>query len=324
MKLEEKTLRIGAAILLAAVLLRILAPIDLSYLFSKDGFVSMMLFLGTGRWIEATEAPQVPSAKPPQAETPPQEVAVFSPQELTSLSLHNPQALTVDLQNALYTPLSWQLADGEPAVLIVHSHATEAFANTDQWRSQDTSYNMVSVGDRLGALLENAGIQVIHDRTIHDSFSYDAAYGNSRAAIENYLKQYPSIRLVLDLHRDAAEDARGNQVSYTVSYKEQNAATMMLVVSAYDYESGGTQWQRNLAFATKLQLQLEQLCPGSCRPLALRLFDFSQDISPTGLLIEMGFAGNKQEEALHAADLLADAIIALQNGSQVVTPVISQ
>jgi stage II sporulation protein P len=96
---------------------------------------------------------------------------------------------------------------------------------------------------------------------------------------------------------------------------------MMLVISAYDYRSGGTTWQRNLAFATKLQLQLEQLCPGICRPLALRVSDFSQDISPTGLLVEMGFAGNEQEEVLHSARLLAEAIIALQHGSQIVTAV---
>ena len=319
MKLEEKTLRIGAAILLVAVLLRIFAPVDLGYLFSKDGFVSMMLFLGTGRWVEASQVstpiPTLPNVK----EEKPEAQAVFSLQELNAVSLHNPQNLSVDMQSALFAPLKWQLADGEPAVLIVHSHATEAYANCSNWRSADTTQNMVCVGDRLTELLENAGIRVIHDRSIHDLTSYDAAYGNSRASIENYLSQYPSIRLVLDLHRDAAEDRNGNQVGYTVSYNGQEAATMMLVVSAYDYKAGGTTWQRNLAFATKLQLQLEQLCPGSCRPLALRLFDFSQDISPTGLLIEMGFAGNEQEEALHAANLLADAIIALQNGSEVIT-----
>ncbi len=322
MKLEEKTLRIGAAILLTAVILRIFAPVDLTYLFSRDGFVSVMLFMGTGRWVES---PQTPPSIPtlPMEEDQPEAQAVFSLQELNALSLHNPQSLSVDMQAALLAPLKWQLADGEPAVLIVHSHASEAYANCSGWRSEDAARNMISVGNRLTDLLEDAGIGVIHDRSIHDLPSYDAAYESSRAAIQNYLSQYPSIRLVLDLHRDAAEDGRGNQVAYTANYNGQDAATMMLVVSAYDYKAGGTTWQRNLAFATKLQLQLEQLCPGSCRPLALRLFDFSQDISPTGVLIEMGFAGNEQEEALHAAQLLADAIIALQNGSEVITAVSS-
>jgi stage II sporulation protein P len=234
--------------------------------------------------------------------------------------LHNPNGYTADLQSALCAPLSWQLANGQPAVLILHSHASEAFSNCAGWRSENTAYNMVSIGDRVGALLEKAGIQVIHDRSLHDSPSYDAAYGNSRTSIESYLTQYPSIRLVLDLHRDAGEDGNGNQVGYTTDYNGQDAATMMLVVSAYDY-GGNAAWQRNLSFATKLQLQLEQLSPGICRPLVLRSYHYNQDICPTGLLIEMGFAGNEQEEALRSAEALAEAIIALQNGSEVITAV---
>lgn len=316
MKLEEKTLRFGAAILLAAIILRVLAPINFTYLFSKDGFISTMLVLSTGRWIERQE-----DTKSPQPEENEPLQAVFSLQELTSVSLDNPQGFVVDLQQALCTSLSWKLAADEPTVLIVHSHGSEAFANAPNWRSEDENTNMVSIGAQVATLLEEAGIGVIHDRNAHDLPSYNAAYASSRAAIESYLDRYPSIQLVLDLHRDAAADRNGNQIGYTANYNGQAAATMMLVVSAYDYNAGGTAWQRNLAFATKLQLQLEQLCPGICRPLALRVFDFSQDISPTGLLIEMGFAGNKQEEALRAAKLLADAIIALQHGSQTVTAV---
>ena len=55
--------------------------------------------------------------------------------------------------------------------------------------------------------------------------------------------------------------------------------------------------------------------------MTLRSYSYGQDISPTGLLIEMGFAGNEQEEVLRSAQLLADAIIALQHGSQIMTPV---
>ena len=317
MKLEEKTLRMGAAAVLISVVLRIFAAADFGYLFSGDGFVSVMTFLGTGRWVQNVQPPetQIPSFIP---EEPVQ--AVFSLQELDAISLHNPNGYTADLQSALCAPLSWQLANGQPAVLIVHSHASEAFSNCAGWRSENTAYNMVSIGDRVGALLEQAGIQVIHDRSIHDSPSYDAAYDKSRASIESYLTQYPSIRLVLDLHRDAGEDGNGNQVGYTTDYNGQDAATMMLVVSAYDY-GGNAAWQRNLSFATKLQLQLEQLSPGICRPLVLRSYHYNQDICPTGLLIEMGFAGNEQEEVLLSAEALAEAIIALQNGSEVITAV---
>ncbi len=316
MKLEEKTLRFGAAMLLVAIILRIFAPLNFTYLFSRDGFISTMIVMSTGRWVDGQE--HTPSAQP--EETEPLQ-AVFSLQELSAVALDNPQGFEVDLHQALCTSLSWELAGDEPTVLIVHSHGTEAFAGSPNWRSEDENNNMISIGAQVAVLLENAGIRVIHDRTAHDLPSYNAAYDSSRAAIEGYLDRYPSIQLVLDLHRDAAADESGNQIGYTVSYNGADAATMMLVISAYDYRSGGTTWQRNLAFATKLQLQLEQLCPGICRPLALRVFDFSQDISPTGLLVEMGFAGNTREEVLRSARLLADAIITLQNGSQIITAV---
>ena len=124
MKLEEKTLRMGAAAVLIAVVLRIFAAADFGYLFSGDGFVSVMTFLGTGRWVQNVQLPetQIPSFIP---EEPVQ--AVFSLQELNAISLHNPNGYTADLQSALCTPLGWQLANGQPAVLILHSHASEAF-----------------------------------------------------------------------------------------------------------------------------------------------------------------------------------------------------
>lgn len=316
MKLEEKTLRFGAAMLLVAIILRIFAPLNFTYLFSRDGFISTMIVMSTGRWVDGQE--HTPSAQP--EETEPLQ-AVFSLQELSAVALDNPQGFEVDLHQALCTSLSWELAGDEPTVLIVHSHGTEAFAGSPNWRSEDENNNMISIGAQVAVLLENAGIRVIHDRTAHDLPSYNAAYDSSRAAIEGYLERYPSIQLVLDLHRDAAADGAGNQIGYTANHNGENAAKMMLVVSAYDYRAGGTQWQKNFAFATKLQLQLEQLCPGICRPLALRVFDFSQDISPTGLLVEMGFAGNTREEVLRSARLLADAIITLQHGSQIITAV---
>ena len=321
MKLEEKTLRLGAAAILAAVILRIFAPSilpDIRYLFSPDGFVSLMLFGGTGRWVEASEDEEknTPGAK----EDGPLQ-AVFSLQELGAVTLDNPQGYAVDMRQALYTPLNWELSDGQPAVLIIHTHTTEGFANSPNWRSTDEKCNMVSIGAQVAARLEAAGIRVIHDRSVHDMPSYNDAYTSSRASIQDYLARYPSIRLVLDLHRDASADEDGNQVGHTVSYNGTDAATMMLLVSAYDYDTADEQWLRNLAFATKLQLQLEQLCPGVCRPMTLRSYSYGQDISPTGLLIEMGFAGNEQEEVLRSAQLLADAIIALQHGSQIMTPV---
>ena len=91
-------------------------------------------------------------------------------------------------------PLDWDLTGDKPTVLILHSHATESFAPTGEYlssaayRTQDTAQNMVSVGAYVAELLEAGGISVLHDRTLHDSPSYDAAYTNSRATAQSYLE----------------------------------------------------------------------------------------------------------------------------------------
>ena len=65
----------------------------------------------------------------------------------------------------------------------------------------------------------------------------------------------------------------------------------------------------------ELQHQLEVLCPGICRYISLRPERFNQDLSPGMMLIEVGAAGNTLEEALAAAEILAQAIGSLAKGT---------
>ena len=75
-------------------------------------------------------------------------------------------------------------------------------------------------------------------------------------------------------------------------------------------------WEENLALGLKLHAQLERIAPGVTRPLTLREQRFNQDLITGALLIEVGAAGNTHEEALRAADVLAEAIIQLSRGSE--------
>jgi len=170
---------------------------------------------------------------------------------------------------------------------------------------------VISVGDRLTELLEAAGIRVLHDRQLHDYPSYNGSYGNARETVSEYMQEYPSLCLVLDLHRDAAVDSSGNQVRYVVETGTEEVAKMMLVVG-----TNHVAWQENMALAVKLQAQLEKLCPGICRPTSLRTARFNQDLSGGMVLVEMGAAGNTRQEALLAAEYLADAVISLAHGTQ--------
>jgi stage II sporulation protein P len=175
---------------------------------------------------------------------------------------------------------------------------------------------MISIGKHLAQCLEKQGVSVIHDTTVHDYPSYNDAYKLSRQTVQRYLEQYPTISLVLDIHRDAYEDSDGNQLSSTVSIDGVTASKLMIVAGTNGYDEGHPDWRENLSVAVKLHAVLEKSYPGLCRSLAIRSSAFNQDLSPGSLLIEVGTAGDTRQQALAAAEFLADGIAQLSQGSQ--------
>jgi stage II sporulation protein P len=167
--------------------------------------------------------------------------------------------------------------------------------------------------------LEDGGVEVIHDRTVHDYPSYTDAYSQSRKSIQKYLKQYPDICLVLDLHRDALQDSKGNQIGYTVEVEGQAAAKVMLVVGTDVSGLKHPNWRENLSMAVKLHVQMEKTAPGLCRPISFRSQRFNQDLSTGAVILEVGAAGNTRQEALKSIEVVAKSILALAWGTE--TPV---
>lgn len=333
--MEQKVLRVSTLVLVSALVLRLLGSGVFGKLLNitvSQETAAWMIFLQTGRLIrpssigfspaptepEETEPPdQTLSTEPPQLSLP-----TFSAEDAALLSVTSSFSYSADLPGLLTQPLTWDLTEDAPTVLILHSHATESFAptgaysETSPYHTLDSAYNMVSIGAHIARLLEEGGIGVLHDTTLHDNPSYNASYTNSRASIQRYLQEYPSIRLVLDLHRDSIEDEAGNQVVQTVFSNGSALAPLMFVVGT-DY--GGLnhpQWRENLALALKLQTQIESICPGICRNINLRTQRFNQDLSSGSLLVEVGASGNSYPQAFRAAEVLAEGILSLAHGSQ--------
>lgn len=108
-----------------------------------------------------------------------------------------------------------------PRILIVHTHATESYTMEAGWeysassdyRTLDPAFNMIRVGEAMTRILEEAGIAVLHDTTLHDYPSYNGSYDKTLESIEGYLAQYPSIQMVIDVHRDAVELSDGSQMA---------------------------------------------------------------------------------------------------------------
>lgn len=317
MKLDEKSLRIGAATLLGAVVLRLSIP----FLPGEQSLANFLFFLGSGKQIVSQEEKPGEHMEQDLPEAP-DAVAVFSPQQTQTVSYHNPANYSMDAQELLLRELNWDLRGDTPRVLIIHTHTTESYKNNEgytalpNYRTLDPHYNMLAVGDLLADRLEQAGIGVLHDRTLHDHPSYNAAYTSSKAALETYLQEYPDIMLVLDLHRDAYEDGKGNQLGYTASHGDTPVAKMMLVVSAFDGNTQDSRWHENMALALKLQVQMEAACQGVTRPIAVRTTNYNQALGPRTLLVEVGAAGNTQQEAFGATEILAQGIIDLAKGAK--------
>ena len=326
---EKQCLRAGAAVIACALVLRLgmggfFRPV--ARLFAQPNMVSLLIYLETGRIVrfsdssaEATvfvPAAQVETEAPTEAARP-----VFAAVDTGAVELRGVET-AADMQALLEKPLTWDLTGDGPTVLIYHSHATESFQKSpgdsyqesSPYRTLDRDYNMVSIGTRVAELLEAGGVEVIHDRSLHDYPNYNTSYNSSRETLAAYLEQYPSIRLVLDLHRDASGDYNNQMKTHAVADGE-DCAQLMLVVAAGTSARPVPEYQENLALGLKLHVQLERIAPGITRYVNLRSSRFNQDLSPGAILVEVGAAGDSHQEALKAAEVLAEAILALKYGA---------
>ena len=337
---HRPVLRIGAWTVALAVFLRLLGTgvLDrLTRLPTDPGTLSLFVYLQTGRKVTlpaklpvlplptptqpAPTQPTLPETTEPQPTQPPSETGITA-EDMSYVNLSYSGNYRPELEPLLLSPLFWDLADGQPRVLILHTHATECYTAapgesiylSGDYRTEDPAHNMLSVGEYVAKKLAEGGVGVIHDRTLHDSPSYNDAYVNSRKTVQAYLEKYPTIQLVLDLHRDAAGSG-GQQLVTVGSVNGQRSAQLMLVVGTNESGRNHPNWQQNLALALKLTAVLEREDPGLCRNINLRKERFNQDLSVGGLIVEVGAAGNTRQEALLAAGALVEGILKLAKGT---------
>lgn len=197
----------------------------------------------------------------------------------------------------------------------MHTHTTESFEpyvhstfdTSFNYRTTDSAYNVVSVGDTITQQLEAAGIAMIHDTTIHDYPFYNGAYERSAETVKAILAEYPSICVVLDIHRDAIQD--GNTLLQPVVEIDGKEATQVMIISGCD---DGTMdlpnYLQNFHFACRLQTCMEQRYPGLTRPILFDYRKYNQDLTTGSLLIEIGTHGNTLEQVQYAGKLVGKAL----------------
>ena len=325
---QHRTLRAGAAAILCAVTFRLcssgLPEKFLSWL-TQPNTLAFLTYLETGRNVRFSASQAIfldYSAESPQPWAPAEAEPLPSFSDSSLTELYYACSLRPDVQSLLEQPLTWDLTGTAPTVLILHTHSTESYTQAGEnyvessaYRTLDENYNMLSIGARVVELLAENGITAIQDRQLHDYPSYNGSYVDARKSIQQYLSEYPTIRLVLDLHRDAA-GTTGHQLRTEAEVDGQTCAQLMLVMGSNAAGQDHPNWKENLSLGLKLQAQLETQAPGITRHTILRAQRFNQDLCPGALLVEVGAAGNTHEEALRAADQLAQAIVALSKGTE--------
>ena len=205
----------------------------------------------------------------------------------------------------------------DPQVLIIHTHTTESymryyagyFNKGDLVRTTDSRLNVCVAGEVLANRLRAAGIGTIHITTVHDRPQYVGSYGRSAETVRETLKKYPSIRLVIDLHRDAVQRSDVDKIKPTATVDGDKAAQMMLIVCADDpADDPNPLWEQNVALALAVQHDLAERYDGLMRPVGFTDIRYNEASRP-GFLVEVGAETNTFAEAMTSAALLGDALV---------------
>lgn len=229
-------------------------------------------------------------------------VTSISNEDLLDESYKNPD-FTIDLNS------------NEPQVLIMHTHTTESFEpfertyydNSFNYRTTDNSKNVVMIGDAITNELEKSGIKTIHNTTYHDYPSYTGSYERSAVTVQNILNEYPSIKVVLDIHRDALS-RDGNLLQPTIEIDGKKSAQIMIISGCDDGTMNMPNYLKNFRFATLLQNQIYSDYGDFARPILFDYRKYNQDLTTGSLLIEVGTHGSTLEQVRYAGQLLGKSI----------------
>lgn len=206
----------------------------------------------------------------------------------------------------------------EPQILIYHTHgATEGFTNSVTGRE----VSIIEVGEKLAEILEEEyGYVVIHDETPYDmvdgSVDRNQAYNQSLEGIKKTLEEYPSIQVIIDLHRDGI----GSEDKRTTVINGRTTAKFMLFNGLSRNKEGAIDYlnnpklEGNLAFSLQLKLKAMELYPTLTRPNYLKGYRYNLHLRERSLLVELGNQNNSSQEAMNALEPMAEILDEVLSG----------
>ncbi len=230
--------------------------------------------------------------------------------------LNNETFYKPNINTLLTTEVASKPTD-EPLVLVLHTHTSEGYLLESSsylqgdvgalTYTQDEERNVLAIGKAFIASLNKNGITAIHCTVMHDASGLAGSYERAAESIQFFLTHYPSIRYVVDLHRDAILTAEGEYVRAVTEIGGKSVAQILPVVGS---NAGGwthDAWEGNLALALLLRRELNKNDAALCRPVMLRNHTYNQELAPFAILLEIGTGANSIGEAIAAATLAGEA-----------------
>lgn len=199
-----------------------------------------------------------------------------------------------------------------PQVLIYHTHGSEQYKDSRPGKKSDT---VIGVGDALAQNLKKKGISVIHDRRIYDMQNgkeeRSRAYNYAAVSIEKYLKKYPEIQVIIDLHRDGVKESTK---LITTQNGRKMAQIMFFNGISRTASNGDIKYlkninkKKNLAFSLQLQAQAARKYPGFTRKIYIKGYRYNLHYRGRSLLVEVGAQNNTVKQAKASMSLLAELL----------------
>lgn len=208
-----------------------------------------------------------------------------------------------------------------PQILIYHTHSQEAFSDSV---NGDSSTTIVGVGEYLAHILkETYGYQVMHNTTEFDmskgSLDRNKAYTYAEQEISGLLSKYPSIEVVIDLHRDACgegskfvTECNGKPTARFMFFNGMSRTCNLGEISYLPNEYR----EDNMAFAFQLQEKAAKYYPGLTRKIYLKGYRYNLHLKKRCLLVECGAQNNTLQEEKNAMEPLAHILSLVLSGQE--------
>lgn len=211
-------------------------------------------------------------------------------------------------------------SDG-PQVLIFHTHSSEMFADSDI--EKGLSEGIWGVGEELKRILEEEyGLNVYHDMSRFDvvdgKTNILGSYERMEPEIKKILERYPTIELVIDMHRDGIDDVEKKLIT---EINGEVCAKIMLFNGLSRLKDGDSlkeieglenpYLKENLALSYNIYMAAEEMYPTLMRKIYIEAYRYSLHMKPKSLLVEVGAQNNSKQEAKNSMKYLAKAIAAV-------------